>query len=76
MPRLGIWIYEWGPPTRVNGDVRDGEKDFEAGPTSGCVRMNSPRALSSVYPLTPEPVVSTRFADEPYLSGKHPPGDK
>lgn len=35
--------------------------------TSGCVRMNSPKALSSVYPFTPSPVVRTRFAEEPYL---------
>lgn len=35
--------------------------------TSGWVRMNSPSAVSSVYPWTPEPVESTRLADDPYL---------
>jgi hypothetical protein len=35
--------------------------------TLGCVRINSPRDASSVYPFTPEPVERTRLAEEPYL---------
>ena len=37
------------------------------GLASGWVRINSPRAASSVYPFTPEPVDNTKFADDPYL---------
>lgn len=35
--------------------------------TSGWVKMNSPREASRVYPFTPDPVDSTKFADDPYL---------
>lgn len=33
--------------------------------------MNSPRAASRVYPLTPLPVVRTRLAEDPYLNSKY-----
>lgn len=36
--------------------------------TLGWVRMNSPSAVSSVYPFTPLPVESTRLQEDPYLN--------
>lgn len=37
------------------------------GLTSGWVKINSPRAGSSVYPFTPDPVERTKLADDPYM---------